>query len=427
MRACTSRPETHYDVIVAGGGAGGVGAALGAAQAGASVLLVEKYGFLGGAATSSNVLAYCGFFMQGAEPVKAISGVADLVLDELRGLGLNCEPFSSPTTLNWIIPLEPEAVKLALDRILQSHGVNVLLHSRVAAATRTAERLEAVTLAAMDGRRRVVGEAFVDATGDANLALVAGLPCRIGNDAGHLQAATGPIRVGGRDRSIPVDRSAIIAAFKEYNKCGAYPTARLDGGIYTEVPCTGDMWWMMYDHGLRDLSSDSFTQAEQSSRAAAHAYVEVLRNNVPGFENAYLLHTGPQIGIRESRHPPARYELTKDDLLKGRQRPDGVARAAWPIEDHTVPGRPVYQSIGVAGYADIPLDCMRARGLENLFYAGRTIGSDPAAYASVRVMGTAFATGEAAGKAAATYCAVPCNAQSSPAMATAETENQLGQ
>ncbi len=397
----SSKPESDHDVVVAGGGAGGIGAALGAAKAGARVLLVEKYGFLGGAATSSNVLAYCGFYKQGPEPVKVVGGVADLVLDEIKGLGLGCEPFRSPTTDNWIILLEPETVKLALDRVLDAHGVQVLLHTRVAAVSRTADRLQAVTLAGMEGRWRVAAEAFVDATGDANLALIAGLPCRTGDDAGYLQAATGPIRVGGRDRSVPIDRARIVAAFKEYNWTGAHPTARQDGGIFAEVPVAGDMWWMMYDHELVDLTSKSFTQAEMAARSAAGDYVKVLRERVPGFENAFLLQTGPQIGIRESRHPPARYELTGEDLLSGRRRPDGIARAAWPMEDHSVPGRPVYRSIGGEGFADIPLDCLRALGLENLYYAGRTIGADAAAYASIRVMGTAFATGEAAGTAAA--------------------------
>ena len=397
----SAKPESDYDVVVAGGGAGGIGAALGAARAGARVLLVEKYGFLGGAATSSNVLAYCGFFQQGPEPVKAVGGVADLVLDELRALGVACDPFCSPTSQNWIILLEPEAVKLALDRVLAQHGVDLLLHTRAAAVSRTADRLQSVTLAGMDGRRRVAAEAFVDATGDANLSLIAGLPCRTGDDRGHLQAVTGPIRVGGRDCSVPIDRDAIIDAFAQYNISGTHPTARPDGGIFTEVPVTGDMWWMMFDHALQDLSSESFTEAEQAARAAANEYVQVLRKHVPGFKDAYLLQTGPQIGIRESRHPPARYELTGEDLLTGRRRPDGVAKAAWPIEDHAVPGRPVYRSIGGEGFADIPLDCLRARGVDNLYYGGRTIGADAKAYASIRVMGTAFATGEAAGTAAA--------------------------
>jgi hypothetical protein len=160
------------------------------------------------------------------------------------------------------------------------------------------------------------------------------------------------------------------------------------------------MWWMMFDHAMPDLSSESFTSAEQAARGAAHDYTEVLRAHVPGFEQAYLSSTGPQIGIRESRHPPARYELTAEDLRSGRQRSDGVAKAAWPIEDHSVPGKPVYHSVGGDGFADIPLDCLRAKGLDNVYYAGRLIGADDMAYGSIRVMGTAFATGEAAGRAA---------------------------
>ena len=393
------KPESDYDVVVAGGGAGGVGAALAAARMGARVLLVEKYGFLGGAATNAQVLAYCGFFQQGPEPIKAVEGAADLVLDELRKLGLDCTPFRSPTTSNWIILLEPEAVKLALDRVLAANGVDVLLHTRVAAVSRTADRIQSVTLAGMDGRSRVIGEAFVDATGDANLSLVAGVPCRTGNRDGQLQAISAPIRIGGRNRRVPIDRDTIKTAFKAYK--GIWPSARDDGGIYTEVPNTGEMWWMMFDHPLADLSSESFSRAERAAREAAHDYVALLRAKVPGFEQAYLVQTGPQIGIRESRHPAARYDLTWEDLTTGRQREDGVAKAAWPMEDHSVAGRPTYAPIGGEGWASIPLDALRAKDIDNLYFAGRVIGADDRAYASIRVMGTAFATGDAAGAAAA--------------------------
>ncbi len=393
--------ESEYDVIVAGGGAGGVGAALGAARAGAKVCLVEKYGFLGGAATTSQVLAYCGFFQQGREPVKAVGGAGDLVLDAMRAIGMDGAAHNSETTGNWIILLNPEGLKLALDRVLADHGVDVLLHSRVAAATRTASRIESVTVAGMEGRRRIAAEGYVDATGDANLSLVAGVTMREGDDHGRLQAVSAPIRIGGLDPNVPFDRDAIRAAIQRYNVDGAFPITRDDGGIYTRIPGTGDMWWMIIDLPLSDLGSGAFTWAEQRARAMAHDYVEMLRQHVPGFERCYLAQTGPQIGIRESRHPATRYEVTGHDLTSGRQRSDSVARAAWPAELHGEAGKPVYHSVGGPGYASVPLDSLRVRGLDNLWLAGRVVGADPFAYGSLRVMGTAFATGEASGIAAA--------------------------
>lgn len=390
-----------YDVIIAGGGAAGIGAALGASQAGARTLLVEKYGFLGGAATTSQVLAYCGIYYQGAKPVKAVGGAADIILQALEDLGLTAKPFCSPTTSNWITLLEPETLKLALDRVLLANNVDVLLHTRLAAIMRTGRQIEGVTLAGMEGRSNISAKAFVDATGDANLAMLAGIDCRIGNYEGRLQAASAPVRIGGLDPDLKIDRQKIITAFKTYNKTGAYPVARTDGGIYTKIPNSSDMWWMMIDLPMKDLSSKTFTSAEQNLREAAHEHVQLLRDCVPGFQNARLVQTGPQIGIRESRHAAARYELTEEDLRTGRQRDDGIARAAWPMENHSIPGKPVYQSIGGEGFAHIPFDALRAKGLDNLYYAGRVIGADAKAYASIRVMGTAFATGEAAGVAAA--------------------------
>ncbi|MEP5760200.1 MAG: FAD-dependent oxidoreductase [Litoreibacter sp.] len=81
-------------------------------------------------------------------------------------------------------------MKLALDRVLIKAGLDVLLHTRVAAVARTADRIQSVTLAGMDGRRRIAVEVFVDATGDANLAMLAGLEC-----ASEMIAARGTGRM----------------------------------------------------------------------------------------------------------------------------------------------------------------------------------------------------------------------------------------
>ena len=399
----TKRFEADYDVAICGGGAAGVAAALGAAKAGAKVCLVEKYGFLGGAATNSQVYAYCGLFQQGAEPVRAVSGVGEEVVDELRRHGLDGAPFRSETTGNWIVLLDGEVLKFTLDNLVRHYGIDVKLHTRVASVARTADRLEAITLAGMGGRTRVVAEAFVDASGDANLAMLAGIPFRVGDGEGNLQALTMPIRIGGISRDLKIDRAALQAAIARYNEGGDFPIQRTDGGIIIRLPLSHDMWWMTVDVGLPDLSSESFTAAEMEARARANDYVALLRRELPGFEGAYLVATGPQIGVRETRHPAARYEMTGEDVVHGRQREDGIARAAWPIELHGEAGKPSYTSIGGDGYCHVPYDSIRARGLDNLWYAGRVIGADPNAYGSIRVMGTAFATGQAAGVAAADH------------------------
>lgn len=396
-------PEADYDVIVCGGGAAGVGAAIGAAKAGAKVCLVEKYGFLGGAATAAQVLAYCGMFQQGRTPVQAVGGVGHEVLEQLRVHGLDGTAHRSPTTGNWIVLLDSEVLKYTLDQLVMCYGVDVKLHTRLAAVTRTGARLEGVTMAGMAGRHHVVSEAFVDASGDANLAMLAGLDCTTGDAEGQLQALSMPLRIGGLSPDIEIDRDRLIDAIGRYNRDGRFPIPREDGGIFTRLPLSGDMWWMIVDLDLPDLDSESFSRAEMTGRAMAQEYVALLRREMPGFGSAHLVATGPQVGVRETRHPAARHTLSGADVFEGRQYDTGLARAAWPSELHGAAGKPVYTPVGGPGYFQVPYDALRAAGIDNLWYGGRVIGADAEAYGSVRVMGTAFATGEAAGVAATDY------------------------
>ena len=390
-----------YDVVVAGGGAGGVGAAIGAAKTGARVALVETSGFLGGAATNAQVLAYCGFYHQGDHPVPAVAGAGEELLNEMRKLGIECAPYHSPSTHNWIVLLDPERLKVALDRLLAAHGIDVMLHSRLSAAHRTAKAIEHVTVESMDGRFDLAASSFVDASGDANLALAADVPMRVGDGENRLQAYTMPLRVGGLAAETQISRDAMCKAVERYNALAEFKINRTDGGIFTRVPSSTDLWWLIIDRDMPDLSWQSFTRAEQSAREMALLMVSVLRDTVPGFENAWAAQTGPQIGVRETRHPAARYEVQHADIVGGVTRDDGVARAAWPIELHSEAGKPIYEKVGGAGYYHIPLAALHAQEINNLWYAGRVIGADPRAYGSTRVMGTAFATGEAAGVAAA--------------------------
>lgn len=393
----------QYDVIVAGGGIGGFSAAIGAAKSGAATLLAEKYGFLGGAATNANVLAFCGLFQRGGSdaPIPASAGASDLLLNEMRKLGVDTTPRRNPNTGHWLVYLEPECLKHAMDRCLADAGVEPLLHAKAIGADVADGVVTHATLHCHEGNIDVAGTAFVDATGDAHLARLCGVPHRAGDGASGLQPYSAPIRIGGLPNGLRIDRDKLAAALGRYNETGRYPTRRLTGGFFAPIPGSSDIWWMIIDYPARTATSAELTQAEQHARQAARDYVKVLRQSQPSCRDAFLVQSGPQVGIRESWHVETQAAVTRDDLVNGRRRSDGIARAAWPMEDHSNIGNPVFSPVGGDGFAHIPLGALCAKGISNLYLAGRTIGADAAAHSSIRVMGTAFASGFAAGIVAA--------------------------
>jgi hypothetical protein len=155
------------------------------------------------------------------------------------------------------------------------------------------------------------------------------------------------------------------------------------------------------DQTVDALDAHDLTRAERAARRQAWDYLHAFRK-IAGWEDAYLVSTGPQIGVRESRHVVGRYSLTRDDVLAARRRPDdGIARCGWPIEEHHGIGSTRYTPIEGRAFYDVPLGALRSIDRDNLWIAGRLVSCDERAYCSLRVMGTAFATGHAAGVAAA--------------------------
>lgn len=394
---------SRLDVIVAGGGSAGVAAAVGAAQAGASVLLVERGGFLGGAATLSQVLAWCGFYPQrpGAVPDLVVGGVGRQALDHLHALGMDVRPYFSASG-NWPIRLNPEATKIALDRTLAASGARVALHSAVVGVARSGNRIESITLCDRRGTRSVQAAAYIDATGDAALAFLAGAaPCDHHPPGAAGQPASCPVRLSGVAPGAPLDKALRAAALAGIDRRHGRAELRADGGLITALPGTGDLWWLGIEVETNGLDGEDLAQAECDGRDLAWRAVAALRRHVPGFQAANVAATGPALGIRETRHAASVAPLAQSVLDRGLCSADSVALGGWPMEIHHGPGRTEYRPIGGTGVYGIALGALQARDLDNLLLAGRALGAEPAAYASARVMGTAFATGHAAGVAAA--------------------------
>jgi hypothetical protein len=388
-----------YDVVVVGGGSAGVAAAVAARRMGARTLLVEAAGFLGGAATLRNVLTYCGLYTLGPRPRPAVGGIAPEVLARLRTLGA----LTGPKRFRGVfVVFDPEAVKHVLDEITLEAGLDVLLHAFLVGAERDGDAVRCVTVQDRSGAHTIEARAFVDASGDGDLAYFAGASTRYGNE-GFINMGTLGTRFGGIPRELPVSAACWSEAIRAAKARGA-PNLSKETGLVVRLPISGDVvaYLVGEEYDARDAAS--IGAAEMRGRRQAWAYLDVIRG-IPGHERAYIVSTGPEFGTRESRHIDAIYQVSAEDLRKNARFPDCVALGAWASEFHDAATlessfeKPPHETY------DIPLRALMSRDTRNLFAAGRTADGDRIAGASMRVMGTAFATGQAAGVAAAAFAA----------------------
>jgi hypothetical protein len=343
-----------------------------------------------------NVLTYCGLYTLGEEPRQAVFGVAEDVVAKLRRLG---GVTGVRRHRGVFVVIDPEATKRALDEICQENGVEVFLHAFVGAASRKDNALTSATFYNHSGAHEVRGKAFVDASGDCDLAHFAGASTRYGNHS-EVNLGTLGTRFGGIPREIEVTADTIARAVEAARSRGCGRITK-EKSVAARLPSSGDVVCYLASEDYDPRDAASLSRAEMSGRAQAWEYLGIIRS-IPGCEHAYLVSTGPDFGTRESRHINSVHQLDWRDVENGTRFPDAIALGAWGVEWHD---RKTFESTMEpppnGGTFDIPLRSLMSIDTPNLFAAGRTVDGDRKAGASIRVMGTAFATGQAAGVAAA--------------------------
>jgi FAD dependent oxidoreductase len=277
----------------------------------------------------------------------------------------------------------------------------VFFHSTVIDAARDGDQLASATVHDHNGASTVTGSAWVDGSGECDLAAFAGASTRYGTH-GFIEAGTLGMRFGGVPADLIPNHDDLTSAVQAAKLEGASLLDKEDS-LMARLPLSGDIGIFIVDEAYNALQAKSISDAERHAREKAWAYLAACRT-MPGWENAYLSVTGPILGTRESRHVNATYQLTADDITTGARFDDTVARGAWAMEYHAEAGRPSeWISVKDQGAYDIPLGTLSSVDTPNLFAAGRAADGDQYAGGSLRVMGTAFATGHAAGVAAALH------------------------
>jgi hypothetical protein len=387
------------DVLVVGAGSAGSTAAIAAARTGASTLLVDRFGFLGG--TSTAVLdTFYAFYTPGATPRKVVSGIPDNVVGRLTERGM---AFERPNTYGagTGITYDPESLKRVWDELVSEAGAKTLLHAFAFGVQVEEDRVVSIDVATKSGVRRLRPRVVVDASGDADVCALAGAPFEAPGD--NVQSLSTVFRVANVDvaRAEAVPKQELWSLMREARDSGRYALTRIEGSVH-RTPHEGVMMALMTRVRKVDATdADQLSSAEREGRRQAHEYFRFLHDCVPGYERAVLVSTSPAIGVRESRRIVGEHVLTADEILAAARFEDQIARCGAPIEEHHSgeDTRWVYLEEG-ATYG-IPFRALQPRDLDNVLVAGRCFSATHDAHASARSMGTCMAMGQAAGTAAA--------------------------
>lgn len=389
----------EHEVVVLGGGPAGIAAAAAASRNGRSTMLVERYGFLGGAGTAAGLANFCGLHGKvHGEHRQVVHGIADEILQRLKAMNSLSAPHMLFGGRIQAQAYDVSAYKLVADHVVEK--TDVLFHAL--AVGFDGEHLLVET---KSGRGAIRGRIFIDCSGDGDLAAWAGVPYEVGDGRGGMLYPSTMYRIGGVDPQKAGNAWERIPQLMEEAEAKGRRFPRRKPIVRPQpnpVEWRANLTQIRNPDGtaVSGIDARQLSWGEREGRRQVWDTFQFIRESTPGFERAYLADIAPQVGIRETRRVKGEYMLTEDDVLDCAAFADAIGVNGWPVEDHVAGSVEFRFQRNERGYNQLPYRMIVPVGVDNLLVAGRCASMTHGGQSAARVSGPCFVMGQAAGSAA---------------------------